>query len=89
MEKILSNKKLTLSSLKSFAERNNKDLCIRNLKDGDAGQWHKTEIDTTISSEVKGVYIEGKDTFKLFQNDSFVGVQITNKNQDVVVAVKK
>jgi len=103
MKKLKNTKKITLATLKSFAKRNDKKLFVKHESDFDGMVDMVTKIDsefkkTEITDEkgyyktgIQGIYTVGssRDYFTLFENDSFIGIDVHNACGNSILAIKK
>lgn len=103
MEKLRTTSKITLATLKAFIARNEGKLYINHLSafDGmeDMVTQHKDsrfEKVTKIDSEDCELRINrfwivgiGRDYYKMFEDDNFIGIETYNSCGHAVVAIKK
>ena len=103
MEKLLSTKKITLASLKSFARRNKNNLFYQpissfsGMTDGIEfcdRKWRPTELTNDTGyyqTGIQGIYTVGssRDYFSLFEDISYIGIKVNNFFGSAILAIKK
>jgi len=104
MKKLKSAKKITLATYKRFALRHQNELYVKNLSSFngmidmvdkvDNPRWQKTKLSEDSRREdefVKGAWTVGssRDSFSLYEDDEYVGIEIYNCCGSDIVAIKK
>lgn len=103
MQKLKNCKKITLSTLKSFAKRNKDELFCKELSSFDGMidcvskvemEWQKTTVNEKTGyyrTGIQGIYTVGgsRDYFTLFENNNYIGIEVYNCCGNSILAVKK
>ena len=88
MKKLIETKKITLSTLKAFAKRNENNIFVKELSSFDGmidgvsynsnAKWHKVELSKAYGHE--GVWLVGssRDYFNLYEDDKYIGIEVYN-----------
>lgn len=103
MEKLKSSKKITMATLKSFAQRNKNNLFSREISsfsgmtdcvEKSNTNWVRSEIKEPggyYQTGIQGVYTVGcsRDYFTLYEDDIYIGIEVYNSCGTTIIAVKK
>jgi len=104
MEKLKLSKKITAATVKAFAKRNSEKLYVKNestfsgysdmVEDIKNPVFLKTELTTKHlyqTSGIHGVYMVGqsRDSFKLYEDEVYIGISIWNCCGDCILTIKK
>ena len=104
MKKLKATKKITLSTLKSFANRNKENLFCKEKSSFDGmvdcvmpskNEWQKTNLDTEkigyYRTGIQGIYTVGSsgNYFALYEDSYFVGIEVYNCCGCSILAIKK
>lgn len=103
MEKLKSAKKITIATLKSFANRNADKLFTKNLREfngmTDGVEEVEDKFTPTKVTEDKGYYQTGiqgiytvgssRDYFQLYEEGNFLGIKVYNCCGSSILAIKK
>lgn len=88
MKKLIETKKITLSTLKAFAKRNENNLFVKEISSFDgmtdgvewnhSPKWSKVELSKAYGHE--GVWLVGssRDHFKLYEDEKYIGIEVYN-----------
>lgn len=103
MDKLKSTKKITIATLKSFANRNSEKLfcktemdfngmtdCVEVIEDN----FKPTQITTETGyyrTGIQGIYTVGqsRDYFKLYDEGNYFGIEVYNCCGSSILAIKK
>lgn len=101
-ENLLTKKKITLSTLKSFLKRNKNDLHLKihsrfnGMIDGlehfkdDFEPAEETEYNTYYTLGIKGLYvIPGRSYFNVFRDKNYIGITVWNSCGKQTIVTKK
>ena len=103
MQKLKGTRKITLATLKAFAKRNSDALFVKVKSDFDgmtdsvqqvSDDWRKTEITDSrnyYKTGIQGVYTVGRsrDFFEIYEDDLFIGIEISNSCGTTILATIK
>jgi hypothetical protein len=102
MKKLKTVTKITLATLKAFANRNKKKLFTKELSDFDGMtdcvqsvkmDWQKTEIKKSgyYKTGIQGIYTVGssRDYFNIYEDEYYFGIEVCNCCGLSILAVKK
>lgn len=104
MDKLASTSKVTMATLKSFAKRNETGLFVKEESSFDGMVDCVMElkgskfIPTVINEKtnywklgIEGIYTVGssRDRFQKYEDEKFVGIQVTNSCGRSILAIKK
>lgn len=104
MKKLITTKRITLATLKSFAKRNSDNLFVKNLSDFDGmtdcvefeknPTWKKSRfIDASnyYRTGIEGIYTVGnsRDYFTKYEDGEYIGIKIYNCCGSAILAIKK
>ena len=88
MKKLIETKKITLSTLKAFAKRNENNLFIKEVSSFDGmtdgvewnrnPKWSKVELLKAYGHE--GVWLVGssRDRFAIYEDAKYIGIKVYN-----------
>lgn len=101
-KKLRATKKITLSTLKAFAKRNENNIFTRtdsrfdgmsDMVENVKGEWKKSSLIESryYQSGIDGVYTVGgsRDYFKIYEDDNYFGINVYNSCGDSTLAIKK
>jgi len=104
MKKLLETTKITAATFKSFVKRNSDNLWVMNISDFNGmtdgiehvenPKWKKTFLtgdDFYKRSWVEFVYMvgHGRDYFRLYEDENFIGINVYNCCGSCNLAIKK
>ena len=88
MKNLIETKKITLSTLKAFAKRNENNLFVKEVSSFDGmtdgvernrnPKWIKVELSKAYGHD--GVWLVGssRDYFNLYEDDKYIGIEVYN-----------
>lgn len=103
MKKLKATKKITLTTLKGFAKRNENNIlaktvssfngmidCVDEVKDS----FKKTEITDKkryYSTGIQGIYTVGssRDCFEIYEDEIYFGIEVYNCCGTTILAIRK
>lgn len=99
MKKLIETKKITLSTLKAFAKRNENNLFVKETSSFDGmtdcvqenknAKWTKVELSKAYGHD--GVWLVGnsRDYFNLYEDEKYIGIEVYNCCGNGILATKR